>query len=64
MFLPSAPVVEIKQSVMKLKQENVQMDVRTGVLQHLLLQARLSSNMRRDITSIPEAAAAAAGPYV
>ncbi|AWP19481.1 putative intraflagellar transport protein 57 -like [Scophthalmus maximus] len=59
-----APVVEIKQSVMKLKQENVQMDVRTGVLQHLLLQARLSSNMRRDITSIPEAAAAAAGPYV
>lgn len=62
--LPSAPVVKIKQSLTKLKQEIVQMDVRIGVVQHTLLQAKLKekSNMTRDMhaTNIPEHAAAIA----
>lgn len=62
---PSAPVVKIKQSLTKLKQEIVQMDVRIGVVEHTLLQAKLKekSNMTRDMhaTSIPEPAA---GPFV
>ncbi|XP_029971719.1 intraflagellar transport protein 57 homolog [Salarias fasciatus] len=56
-----APVVKIKQSLTKLKQEIVQMDVRIGVVEHTLLQAKLSekSNMTRDMhaTNIPEPAA-------
>ncbi|XP_028987195.1 intraflagellar transport protein 57 homolog [Betta splendens] len=59
-----APVVRIKQSLTKLKQEIVQMDVRIGVVEHTLLQAKLKekSNMTRDMhaTSIPEAAG---GPF-
>ncbi|CAN9503046.1 unnamed protein product [Ophioblennius macclurei] len=55
-----APVVKIKQSLTKLKQEIVQMDVRIGVVEHTLLQAKLSekSNMTRDMhaTNIPEPA--------
>ncbi|XP_015233813.1 PREDICTED: intraflagellar transport protein 57 homolog isoform X1 [Cyprinodon variegatus] len=45
------PVVKIKQSFTKLKQEITQMDVRTGVVQHQLLQAELmvKSNMTRDM---------------
>ncbi|XP_073347820.1 uncharacterized protein [Pagrus major] len=35
------PVVKIKQSLTKLKQEIVQMDVRIGVVEHTLLQAKL-----------------------
>ncbi len=61
---PSAPVVKIKQSLTKLKQEIVQMDVRIGVVEHTLLQAKLKekSNMTRDMhaTNIPEPAA---GPF-
>ncbi|XP_053185489.1 intraflagellar transport protein 57 homolog isoform X2 [Scomber japonicus] len=56
-----APVVKIKQSLTKLKQEIVQMDVRIGVVEHTLLQAKLKekSNMTRDMhaTNIPEPAA-------
>ncbi|KAM3866124.1 intraflagellar transport protein 57 homolog [Diretmus argenteus] len=59
-----APVVKIRQSLTKLKQEVVQMDIRIGVVEHTLLQAKLKekSNMTRDMhaTNIPEAAA---GPY-
>ncbi|XP_068196090.1 intraflagellar transport protein 57 homolog [Antennarius striatus] len=53
-----APVVKIKQSLTKLKQEIAQMDVRMGVIQHTLLQAKLKekSNMTRDMhaSSTPE----------
>uniref|UniRef100_A0A3Q3WC67 Intraflagellar transport protein 57 homolog n=1 Tax=Mola mola TaxID=94237 RepID=A0A3Q3WC67_MOLML len=53
-----APVVKIRQSLTKLKQEIVQMDVRIGVVEHTLLQAKLKekSNMTRDMhaTNIPE----------
>ncbi|CAJ1072915.1 intraflagellar transport protein 57 homolog [Xyrichtys novacula] len=56
-----APVVKIRQSLTKLKQEIVQMDVRIGVVEHTLLQAKLreKSNMTRDMhaTNIPESAA-------
>ncbi|XP_030016601.1 intraflagellar transport protein 57 homolog [Sphaeramia orbicularis] len=59
-----APVVKIKQSLTKLKQETLQMDVRIGVVEHTLLQAKLKekSNMTRDMhaTNIPEPAA---GPF-
>ncbi|KAM6989456.1 intraflagellar transport protein 57 homolog [Tautogolabrus adspersus] len=58
-----APVVKIKQSLTKLKQEIVQMDVRIGVVEHTLLQAKLSekSNMTRDMhaINIPEPATGA-----
>lgn len=56
----TAPVVKIKQSLTKLKQEIVQMDIRIGVVEHTLLQAKLKekSNMTRDMhaTNIPEPA--------
>uniref|UniRef100_A0A8C4ZX10 Intraflagellar transport protein 57 homolog n=1 Tax=Gadus morhua TaxID=8049 RepID=A0A8C4ZX10_GADMO len=54
-----APVVKIKQSLTKLRQEVVQMDVRIGVVEHTLLQAKLreKNNMTRDMhaTAPPEA---------
>ncbi|XP_061549927.1 intraflagellar transport protein 57 homolog isoform X2 [Phycodurus eques] len=37
----AAAVVKIKQSVTKLKQETVRMDVRAGIVRHMLLQAKL-----------------------
>ncbi|XP_034410742.1 intraflagellar transport protein 57 homolog isoform X1 [Cyclopterus lumpus] len=59
-----APVVKIKQSLTKLKQEILQMDVRIGVVEHTLLQAKLKekSNMTRDMhaTNISEPAS---GPF-
>ncbi|XP_068925906.1 intraflagellar transport protein 57 homolog isoform X2 [Petaurus breviceps papuanus] len=55
-----APLVKIKQSLTKLKQETVQMNIRIGVVEHTLLQAKLKekSNMTRDMhaTVIPESA--------
>ncbi|XP_028283193.1 intraflagellar transport protein 57 homolog [Parambassis ranga] len=58
-----APVVKIKQSLTKLKQETAQMNVRIGVVEHMLLQAKLKekSNMTRDMhaTNIPEPVAGA-----
>lgn len=46
-----APVVKIRQSLTKLKQEIEQMDVRMGVVEHTLLQAKLGekNNMTRDM---------------
>ncbi|XP_058274321.1 intraflagellar transport protein 57 homolog isoform X1 [Hemibagrus wyckioides] len=45
------PVVKIRQSLTKLKQEIQEMDVRMGVVEHTLLQAKLKekSNMTRDM---------------
>ena len=36
-----APLVKIKQSLQKLRQEISQMDIRIGVVNHILLQAKL-----------------------
>ena len=36
-----APLVKAKQALVKLKQEMTQMDIRMGVVQHILLQAKL-----------------------
>ncbi|XP_076155950.1 intraflagellar transport protein 57 homolog [Alosa pseudoharengus] len=46
-----APVVRIRQSLTKLRQESQQMDVRMGVVEHTLLQARLhqKNTMTRDM---------------
>ncbi|XP_062843845.1 intraflagellar transport protein 57 homolog [Trichomycterus rosablanca] len=46
-----APVVKIRQSLTKLKQEIQEMDVRMGVVEHTLLQAKLKekNNMTRDM---------------
>ncbi|ELV09779.1 Intraflagellar transport protein 57 like protein [Tupaia chinensis] len=53
-----APLVKIKQSLTKLKQETIQMDIRIGVVEHTLLQSKLKekSNMTRDMhaTVLPE----------
>ncbi|NP_001016561.1 intraflagellar transport protein 57 homolog [Xenopus tropicalis] len=53
-----APLVKIKQALTKLKHEIVQMDIRTGVVEHTLLQSTLKekSNMTRDMhaLNIPE----------
>nr|XP_057924787.1 intraflagellar transport protein 57 homolog isoform X1 [Doryrhamphus excisus] len=56
-----AAVVKIKQSVSKLKQEIVRMDVRVGVVEHMLLQAKLKekSNMTMDLHAANMAATAA-----
>ncbi|KAG7325653.1 hypothetical protein KOW79_010578 [Hemibagrus wyckioides] len=45
------PVVKIRQSLTKLKQEIQEMDVRMGVVEQTLLQAKLKekSNMTRDM---------------
>ena len=37
----AAPLVKVKQAIQKLKQESTQMDIRIGVVQHILLQAKL-----------------------
>ena len=37
----SAPLVKIKQALQKLRQEISQMDIRIGVVNHILLQAKL-----------------------
>ena len=37
----SAPLVKIKQALAKLKQEVTQMDIRIGVVQHVLLQVNV-----------------------
>ncbi len=44
-------MVKIRQSLTKLKQEIEQMDVRMGVVEHTLLQAKLGekNNMTRDM---------------
>lgn len=57
-FYTTAPLVKIKQSLTKLKQETVQMDIRIGVVEHTVLLSKLKSNMIRDMraTSIPESA--------
>ncbi|KAH3699822.1 hypothetical protein DPMN_074784, partial [Dreissena polymorpha] len=36
-----APLVKIKQAITQLKKENTQMDIRMGVVEHILLQAKL-----------------------
>ena len=36
-----APLVKIKQAIQRLKQEVQQMDIRTGVVEHILIQAKL-----------------------
>ncbi|KAK2091893.1 hypothetical protein P7K49_031177 [Saguinus oedipus] len=45
-----APLVKIKQSLARLKQETVEMDIRIGIVEHTLLQSKLKekSNMSRD----------------
>ena len=44
------PLVNIRKSLARMKQETVNMDVRIGVVQHTLLQAKLKdkSDMQRD----------------
>ncbi|XP_022098486.1 intraflagellar transport protein 57 homolog [Acanthaster planci] len=46
-----SPLVKIKQALQRLKTENTQMDVRIGVVEHSLLQARLKdkSNLQKDM---------------
>ena len=48
------PLVNIRKTLSRLKQEVVNMDVRIGVVEHTLLQARMKdkSNMQRDMHSI------------
>lgn len=52
------PLVKMKQALTKLKQENLQMDIRIGVVEHTLLQSKLKekSDMTRDMHAavIPE----------
>lgn len=52
------PLVKMKQALTKLKQENLQMDIRIGVVEHMLLQSKLKekSDMTRDMHAavIPE----------
>lgn len=40
-FATTAPLVKIKQSIQQLKKEITQMDIRSGVVEHVLLQAKL-----------------------
>ena len=37
----TAPLVKIKQAIQQLKKEITQMDIRSGVVEHVLLQAKL-----------------------
>ena len=48
------PLVNIRKTLSRLKQEVVNMDVRIGVVEHTLLQARMKdkSNMQRDMHSM------------
>ena len=48
------PLVNIRKTLARIKQEIVAMDVRIGVVEHTLLQAKLKdkTNMQRDIHSM------------
>ena len=48
-----APLVNIRKTLARMKQEVMVMDVRVGVVEHSLLQAKLKdkSNMQRDMQS-------------
>lgn len=48
------PLVNLKRSLTRMKQEVVGMNVRIGVLEHTVLQARLKdkSNMQRDMMAV------------
>jgi len=48
------PLVNIRKTLGRLKQEIINMDVRIGVVEHTLLQAKLKdkSNMQRDMHSL------------
>ena len=41
MSVVAAPLVKIKQAIQQLKKEITQMDIRSGVVEHVLLQAKL-----------------------
>lgn len=41
-FFILAPLVKIKQAIQQLKKENMQMEIRCGVVEHILLQAKLN----------------------
>jgi len=40
LFASPAPLVKIKQTLNRLKTESVQMDIRIGVIEHVLMQVR------------------------
>ncbi len=48
LFVTTAPLVKIKQAMQKLKQEMTQMDIRIGVVQHVLLQAKLKEKVSQN----------------
>ena len=43
-----APLVKIKQAIQRIKQECQQMDVRVGVVQHILLQAKMKERTNQN----------------
>ena len=51
----ASPLVKIKQALTKLKMETSQMDVRIGVIQHVLLSASLRDKaaMVRSMHAVP-----------
>ena len=49
--LLAAPLVKIKQAIARLKTENTQTDIRIGVLEHVLLQAKMAD--RNEVQRVP-----------
>ena len=42
----AAPLVKIKQAVTRIRQESMQMDIRIGLLQHMLLRQTLNAKLQ------------------
>ena len=53
----TAPLVKVKQAIQKLKQETTQMDIRIGVVQHILLQAKLREKTNKNHNPLREISA-------
>ena len=51
----AAPLVKIKQALLNIKKDITQMDIRTGVLEHHLLQAKLKDKSNNAHSSSIEA---------
>ena len=50
-----APLVRIKQAMSKLREECQQMEIRTGVLQHVLLRSKLKEkSLARGVAANPD----------
>jgi len=53
-----APLVKIKQAITRTRQETMEMDIRVGLLQHIVLRQTLNARLQLRDTAVANSAAA------